>query len=124
MPEINKPPVSWWWNIEASAEPPNRVIVQHDDGDVSCYYHLLQGSLEVGKDDIVNTGDLIAKLGNSGGTGSSEPHLHIGYLKLRDTGHRTLYPMQFQNLKTNVSKKQVTGLPGSGFYTSQSWQQQ
>ena len=52
----------------------NYVVVACGDARV-VLAHLKQGSLEVSEGDEVETGDLLAEIGNSGKT--SEPHLHI-----------------------------------------------
>jgi hypothetical protein len=54
----------------------NYIFIQHEDGTVAFYAHLMQNKVMVEVDDIVNTGQPIALSGNSGQSG--EPHLHFG----------------------------------------------
>lgn len=54
----------------------NYVFLQHDDGTVAFYAHLMLDGVEVEPGDEVKAGDLIAYAGNSGLT--SGPHLHFG----------------------------------------------
>lgn len=54
----------------------NHVLIRCDGGDVHVLLaHLQQGSVLVARDDTVETGQPLAKVGNSGN--SSTPHLHI-----------------------------------------------
>ncbi len=58
----------------------NYVFIQHDDGTVAFYAHLMQDGVAVGPGDEVHAGQRIAASGNSGLTGW--PHLHFGvYLR-------------------------------------------
>jgi hypothetical protein len=51
----------------------NNVAIQHQDGDVSWYMHLVSSGLQVG--DRVKRGDPIGLLGNTGRSGG--PHVHF-----------------------------------------------
>lgn len=53
----------------------NYLIIQHNDGTISGYYHLTQNGINVEVGDLISQGDIIAKSGNTGD--SSEPHLHF-----------------------------------------------
>lgn len=53
----------------------NHVVVQHGPAAFAVYAHLQQGSVAVAKDQWVERGQLLARVGNSGA--SSEPHLHV-----------------------------------------------
>jgi hypothetical protein len=53
----------------------NFVLIQHDDGLISAYFHLKPGSVVVNVGDRVTAGDQLASVGNSGG--SQVPHLHF-----------------------------------------------
>jgi murein DD-endopeptidase MepM/ murein hydrolase activator NlpD len=55
----------------------NYVFIQHTDGTVAFYAHLMQDGVLVEPGDEVAAGDLIAFSGNSGLTGG-RPHLHFG----------------------------------------------
>lgn len=91
----------------------NYIMIQRGNGDVHSYYHIRTGSLKVKEQAHVNVGDHIADVGNAGG--SSEPHLHLGYTRLDDTGRGTLAPMHFEGLKD--ANTDVMGVPGTGIYT-------
>jgi murein DD-endopeptidase MepM/ murein hydrolase activator NlpD len=54
----------------------NFVFIQHEDGTVAFYAHLMQNSVVVNPGDIVEAGQYFAFSGNSGESG--EPHLHFG----------------------------------------------
>lgn len=95
---------------------PNYVLVEHNDGDISGYYHFRQNSVPVTVGQTVEAGDELGRVGNSGG--SSEPHLHFGYIVERNTGRATMHPIQFSNLLTEDSSAAVTGHPGNGIYNS------
>jgi hypothetical protein len=56
----------------------NQVILKLADGVYAAYGHLQPGSLTVHVGDRVRTGDVLARLGNSGP--SQGPHLHFGIL--------------------------------------------
>jgi hypothetical protein len=53
----------------------NHVVIAHGDGLYSFYAHLQPGSVEVEEGDVVQAGDRLGLLGNSGGSGG--PHLHF-----------------------------------------------
>ena len=52
--------------------------LEHDDGRVTMYLHLMQGSVAVEVGDAVRCGDLLGVVGSSGN--SSTPHLHFEVL--------------------------------------------
>ncbi|MBA1287990.1 peptidoglycan DD-metalloendopeptidase family protein [Pseudomonas japonica] len=60
----------------------NFVRVLHDDGTMSVYLHLMQGSVVVREGDKVAVGSPLARSGNTGN--STGPHLH--FVVQRDTG--------------------------------------
>ena len=53
----------------------NHVVIAHDDGTYAAYAHLKHRSATVAPGDRVETGDVIARVGNTGN--SSMPHLHV-----------------------------------------------
>lgn len=57
----------------------NMVLIGHGDGWRTRYAHLLDGSVAVRKDQAVNRGQLIGRVGQSGGQSSS--HLHYEQIK-------------------------------------------
>lgn len=56
----------------------NVVYVEHADGTISTYCHLIPHSVTVQAGDVVTTGEELGRLGNSGN--SSAPHLHMHVL--------------------------------------------
>ncbi len=54
---------------------PNYVIVEHEGGWRTRYWHLQNGSVAVQSGDVVGCGDTLARVGSSGY--SSQPHLHF-----------------------------------------------
>ncbi|GAA1741715.1 M23 family metallopeptidase [Aeromicrobium alkaliterrae] len=53
----------------------NHVVVDHGDGTFAAYAHLQRGSAAVAVGDRVETGEVLAAVGNTGNT--SMPHLHV-----------------------------------------------
>lgn len=53
----------------------NSVIVEHDTGHRTLYWHLMNGSVLVAPGDRVDAGDPLGKVGSSGN--STAPHLHF-----------------------------------------------
>jgi murein DD-endopeptidase MepM/ murein hydrolase activator NlpD len=62
---------------EPDAGAHNHVMIQHDDGTVAFYAHLMRESVIIKVNDVVQQGEVIALSGNSGNTGGF-PHLHFG----------------------------------------------
>ena len=53
----------------------NKVVIQHESGHTTSYYHMMSGSPAVAVGDHVECGDVLGKVGSSGN--SSAPHLHF-----------------------------------------------
>ena len=68
----------------------NYVIIDHQNGEYSCFAHLQQGSIQVRQDQEVQKGQVIASIGASGS--SLFPHLHY-------------------ELRNGLGAKEVDGLP-------------
>ena len=66
----------------------NYVMIQHCEGEFTCYYHLQRGSLQVKLGDSIKRGQPLAKCGNSGF--STQPHLHFALLDVREDWERAL----------------------------------
>jgi murein DD-endopeptidase MepM/ murein hydrolase activator NlpD len=74
----------------------NNVFVQHDDGSVVRYTHLMQGSATVSLDQSVLPGDLLGLSGNSGN--SAGPHLHFQAFRDRSSFDKSnAIPITFRN---------------------------
>jgi hypothetical protein len=91
----------------------NYVLIEHAPGKISGYYHLRKGKNVAHVRDEVKAGDKLGEVGNSGGT--SELHLHIGYVSVDETGRGRLRPMQFSDLQT-MGGTAVVGVPGTEEY--------
>ncbi len=75
----------------------NHIVIEHPDGCWSFYAHLKEGSIEVAPGDTVQSGQVIARVGNSGY--SDQAHLHFQVnTGPNPLGDRSL-PMQFCNLR-------------------------
>jgi hypothetical protein len=72
----------------------NYVLIQHSDGTIGNYAHLLKGGVKVKVGQSVQTGDLIALSGNTGF--SSGPHLHFCVFKTRNGKERESIPVLFR----------------------------
>lgn len=93
----------------------NYIFIQHDDGTVAFYAHLMQDGVLVEPGDEVEAGDLIGYSGNSGQTGGN-PHLHFGvYLDwLPEEGRDA--PVNFSNSSGNNDER--GGLAAGERYTA------
>lgn len=68
----------------------NEVLIRHDGDFVSVYAHLMQDSVPVSVGDRVRCGQLIGRVGSSGG--SSGPHLHFELKRPHDPAFFTRHP--------------------------------
>jgi murein DD-endopeptidase MepM/ murein hydrolase activator NlpD len=73
----------------------NYVFIQHEDGTVAFYAHLMLDGVEVEVGDEVSAGDFIAYAGNSGLTG--HPHLHFGVYQAWPPQEGEDVPVNFRN---------------------------
>lgn len=67
--------------LEGREEKHNGVMIEHESCEASFYIHCQKGSILVKNGDHVKKGQLIARVGNSGG--SAAPHLHFTLLDRR-----------------------------------------
>jgi murein DD-endopeptidase MepM/ murein hydrolase activator NlpD len=72
----------------------NCVLIEHTDGTIGIYAHLMKNGCQVKVGDTVKTGDLIAMSGNTGFT--SGPHLHFSVFKTRSGKERQSLPVRFR----------------------------
>jgi hypothetical protein len=73
----------------------NCVYIEHADGSVAFYAHLMQHSVMVAVDEVVTAGQQIARSGNSGA--SDEPHLHVGVYAGWPVSEGVDLPVSFRN---------------------------
>ena len=73
----------------------NYVFIQHDDGTVGFYAHLMFDGVAVEVGGEVAAGDFIASAGNSGLTG--DPHLHFGVYQYWPPSEGDDIPVNFRN---------------------------
>ena len=87
----------------------NQIILEIAPGVYAAYAHLQPGSLAVQVGDTVSTGDVIAKLGNTGP--SQGPHLHFGLLDKPDlfVGRSLPFVLEAFTLVGTVDIAAVTG---------------
>ena len=57
------------------SKPANTLLIRHQDGTWSIYYHMPKDGVFVEEDDVVVRGQKVAKVGNTGNT--TGPHLHF-----------------------------------------------
>lgn len=81
----------------------NYIIIKHDDGTSTAYWHLEKGTSKVSEGDRVEQGQVIAGMGNSGY--SSGVHLHF---EVRDANGNKLNPEEFVD-KNNPRPTLATG---------------
>lgn len=95
----------------------NYIMIEHANGEYSYYGHVKANSQLVKVGQVVNRGQQIAQVGNSGNT--SGPHLHFALLDNMDLTKARSIPMEFDNLKMDYKhlsdgyiwgKDYVTGL--------------
>ncbi len=75
----------------------NYIVIKHDDGNFSLYAHLAQNSVRVVAGDVVDQGQVIAKLGHSGS--STGPHLHFEMRGGENSNTHRIDPLQFVDPK-------------------------
>jgi murein DD-endopeptidase MepM/ murein hydrolase activator NlpD len=62
-------------SVDRDHEAGNHIVVEISDGQYILLAHIRQGSIQVAVGDRVSAGQVLAEVGNSGG--STEPHIHI-----------------------------------------------
>jgi murein DD-endopeptidase MepM/ murein hydrolase activator NlpD len=72
----------------------NYVLIQHDDGTLGQYVHLMANGNRVNIGQRVQTGELIGHSGNTGH--STGPHLHFAVFKARDGRERLTIPIRYK----------------------------
>lgn len=77
-------------NEKAATSYGNYVIIEHVDGNFTLYAHLKENTIKVKAGDVVNQGEVIGKMGNSGN--SIGPHMHFEIRIEGNTLSRTVNP--------------------------------
>jgi murein DD-endopeptidase MepM/ murein hydrolase activator NlpD len=72
----------------------NYILVQHPDGTLGQYVHLLKGGSKLKVGQHVEAGDLVGLSGNTGH--STGPHLHFSVFKAKDGKHRQTIPVHYK----------------------------
>jgi len=92
-------------NIEITFSPPkngtpagNYLVIEFDKDRYVFLAHIQQGSFIVGKGNRVQTGDKLARVGNSGNTSWPHLHMHIQDLPVIDGKKATAYPFRFKRM--------------------------
>lgn len=101
----------------------NLIYIQHEDGTVARYVHMLQGGVFVSASDEVQQGQAIALNGVSGATSPDRPHLHFDVF--HDTRWNTIpfatgrwfsMPINFSNAQGPLNA--LNGLIQGEYYTA------
>jgi murein DD-endopeptidase MepM/ murein hydrolase activator NlpD len=71
----------------------NYVLIQHSDGTLGQYVHLMKAGTKLKVGQHVEAGDLIGLSGNTGH--STGPHLHFSVFKAQDGKHRVTIPIRY-----------------------------
>ena len=82
----------------------NYIIIKHDDGNFTLYAHLSKDSINVLAGDVVDQGQVIAKLGHSGS--STGPHLHFEMRGGENSNTHRIDPLKYVDPKD--PRKNVT----------------
>lgn len=77
----------------------NHIIIQFQDTLFVALAHLKQNSIKVKIGDRVQTGDLLAQVGNSGNTDFPHLHIHIQNSEYYDIETSISYPFRFKEFK-------------------------
>ncbi len=82
----------------------NYIIIKHKYNEFSMIAHLLKDSFKVKVGDIVKTGDVIAKVGNSGNTNG--PHIHFQVQSSISDDSQGI-PITFKNIIIKRNRKRI-----------------
>jgi murein DD-endopeptidase MepM/ murein hydrolase activator NlpD len=72
----------------------NYILIQHSDGTLAQYVHLMKGGSKVELGQRVKAGEWIGLSGNTGH--STGPHLHFSVFKAKDGAHRQTIPVRYR----------------------------
>lgn len=77
----------------------NHIIIQFQDTLFVALAHLKQKSIKVKQGDMVQTGDILAQVGNSGNTDFPHLHIHVQNSEVYDIETTKSYPFRFRQFK-------------------------
>lgn len=77
----------------------NHIIIQFQDTLFVALAHLKQKSIRVKPGDLVQTGDLLAQVGNSGNTDFPHLHIHVQNSEVYDIETTKSFPFRFRQFK-------------------------
>lgn len=77
----------------------NHIIIQFQDTLFVALAHLKQKSIKVKQGDMVQTGDILAQVGNSGNTDFPHLHIHVQDSEVYDIETTKSYPFRFRQFK-------------------------
>src|SRR5690554_212935 len=77
----------------------NHIVIQFQDTLFVALAHLKQKSIKVKQGDMVQTGDLLAQVGNSGNTDFPHLHIHVQNSAVYDIETTKSYPFRFRQFK-------------------------
>lgn len=80
----------------------NYILIQHSDGTIGNYAHLLKHGVKVKVGQTVNTGDVIGLSGNTGF--SSGPHLHFSVFKTRNGRERESIAIRYRTANATAER--------------------
>ncbi len=92
----------------------NHVMIQHEDGTVAFYAHLLQNSVMVAEGDNVVRGQILARVGFSGMPNDAAPCLHFGVYAAWPPVEGEDVPVNFRNAEGTLDPR--GGLFGLSMY--------
>jgi hypothetical protein len=75
----------------------NSVLIDHGNGEVSCLFHMQQGSVRVKRGERVRQGQVVGRIGSSGSPGA--PHVHYQLQAGADLFGADGLPVQFTNVE-------------------------
>lgn len=77
----------------------NHIIIQFQDTLFVALAHLKQHSIKVKQGNVVETGDILAQVGNSGNTDFPHLHIHVQNSAVYDIETTKSYPFRFRQFK-------------------------
>jgi len=88
----------------------NYIIIESSEGVFALLAHLKKGSILVKREQVVESGELIAQVGNSGNT--IQPHLHFHLMTENEQNKSVPIPFLFESCQLN-RQENLAGLPNN-----------